>query len=97
MAIKKKKAVVKKLVKKSIKPKKQEKPIGVVAHYYDHIKVGVITLFAPLKQGDGIRIMGGEKTDFNQKVESIQMDHEEIKKGKKGFQKRNSCSSRRSY
>src|SRR6185295_12624519 len=60
------------------------KPVGKVTHYFDHIKVGVIKLSAPLKAGDEIRIMGGESTDFNQEVKSMQMDHEEIKKAAKG-------------
>lgn len=79
------KKVVKKIVRKSIHPVvKMGKPIGLVTHYYDHIKVGVIKLSAPLKEGDEIRIMGGEATDFNQTVKSMQMDHKEIKKAPKG-------------
>ena len=35
-------------------------------------------------EGDEIRIMGGENTDFNQKVQSMQVDHKEVKKAKKG-------------
>ena len=60
------------------------KLVGKVTHYFDHIKVGVIKLSAPIKIEDEIRIMGGEATDFNQKVVSMQMDHEEIKKAPKG-------------
>lgn len=62
----------------------KKKPIGRVTHYFDKLKVGVIKLSAPLKAGDEIRIMGGEGTDFNQVVKSMQMDHEEIKKAPKG-------------
>ena len=60
------------------------KLIGKVTHYFDHIKVGVIKLSAPLKVGDEIRIMGGQATDFNQPIKSMQMDHKEIKKAPKG-------------
>lgn len=62
----------------------KQKPIGEVTHYFSHIKVGVVKLSAPLSQGDEIRIMGGENTDFNQTVDSMQVDHKEIKKAKKG-------------
>ena len=37
-----------------------------------------------MSQGDEIRIIGGESTDFNQKVDSMQVDHKEVKKAKKG-------------
>lgn len=78
---------MKKQTKKPIKKiviKKPGKPVGVVMHYYDHIKVGVIKLSAPLAEGDEIRIMGGENTDFNQTVKSMQVDHKPVKKAKKG-------------
>ena len=79
------KKAVKKVARKIIGPViKMGKPIGVITHYYDHIKVGVIKLLAPLKVGDEIRVMGGEATDFNQPVKSMQMDHKEIKKAPKG-------------
>ena len=60
------------------------KLIGEVTHYFDKIGVAVIKLDAPLKVGDNIRISGGESTDFNQEVESMEVEHEKIKKAKKG-------------
>lgn len=63
---------------------KEEKPIGRVVHFFDKISVAVIKLDAPLKEGDAIRIVGGEKTDFEQEVKSIEVDHKKIKKAKKG-------------
>lgn len=90
---KSKKSVAKKMRPVSLKKKakkpaklviKAGKPAGKVVHYYDHIKVAVIKLSAPLAVGDEIRIMGGESTDFNQSVASMQMDHEKIKKAQKG-------------
>lgn len=63
---------------------KKEKPIGKITHYFSKIEVAVITLSAPLKVGDTIRIAGGEATDFEQEVESMQIDHKEVKSGKKG-------------
>lgn len=60
------------------------KLIGKVSHYFDKIGVAVIELIAPLAVGDTIRIIGGESTDFNQEVESMEVEHEKIKKAKKG-------------
>jgi|SRR3989344_1005981 len=60
------------------------KLVGKIAHYFSNISVGVIKLSAPLSEGDQIRIMGGENTDFNQEVESMQVDHKAVKKAKKG-------------
>lgn len=73
-------------------PKEKKEPalpsagklIGKITHYFSNIEVGVIKLSAPLKQGDEIRIMGGESTDFNQKVVSMQVDHKEVKTAKNG-------------
>ena len=63
---------------------KEGKLVGVITHYFSNIQVGVIKLSAPLKQGDEIRIVGGESTDFNQAVDSMQVDHKEVKSAKKG-------------
>ena len=66
-------------------PKKEEgKLVGKISHYFSNIGVGVIDLTAPLKEGDEIRIVGGEETDFNQQVESMQVDHKPVKSAKKG-------------
>jgi len=64
--------------------KEKGKLIGKISHYFSNIEVGVIDLSAPLKEGDEIRIVGGEETDFNQQVESMQVDHEKVKSAKKG-------------
>lgn len=69
---------------KSKKSKKEGKLIGKVVHYFSHIEVSVIKLSAPLSEGDIIRIVGGENTDFEQNVASMQIEHEKIKKAKKG-------------
>ncbi len=61
----------------------KEKQIGKITHYFDHIGVGVIELTSPLNLGDEIHIIGGER-DFVQKVDSMQIEHENIKKAKKG-------------
>lgn len=66
-------------------PKNEEgKLIGKVSHYFSNIQVAVIDISSPLKEGETIRITGGEDTDFNQTVESMQVEHEKIKTAKKG-------------
>ena len=66
------------------KAKKAEKLIGKVTHYFSNIEVAVINLSSALKEGDDIRITGGENTDFTQTVGSMQIDHEKVKSAKKG-------------
>jgi len=63
---------------------KKEKPIGKITHYFSNIEVAVINLAASLKDGDNIRIVGGQETDFEQEVGSMQIDHKEVKSAKKG-------------
>jgi len=74
---------IKKVSKKIVKIKKQ-KLIGRITHYFSNIEVAVIKIISPLKVKDKIRIVGGQETDFDQKVVSIQVDHKEVKIGKKG-------------
>ncbi len=63
---------------------KNGKLVGKITHYFSHINVAVIDVSASLSQGDEIRIIGGQNTDFNQKIDSMQVDHKEVKKAKKG-------------
>jgi len=80
-----KKAVkIKKSPKIALKPKKIGKLIGKITHYFSNIEVAVINLDSPLKNGDKIRVIGGQETDFEQKVKSIQIDYKEVKSAKKG-------------
>lgn len=64
--------------------KEEGKLIGKISHYFSNIGVGVIDLTAPLKEGDEIRIVGGEETDFTQQVDSMQIEHEKVKSAGKG-------------
>jgi putative protease len=85
----KKKIVKKKIVKKVVKkPAKivKEKKLGKVTHYFDKIKVAVIKFSDVFSVGDSLRIKGGEKTDFKQKIVSMELDGKKIKKAKKGQQ-----------
>ena len=64
--------------------KKEGKLIGKITHYFSDIEVCVIELLGALKEGDEIRVIGGEDTDFTQSVGSMQVDHKKVKTGKKG-------------
>ena len=61
-----------------------EKEIGVVSNYFDHVGVAAIKLGAVLKVGDKIHITGGEETDFEQEIDSMQAQHKKVEKAKKG-------------
>ncbi len=66
-------------------PSKEEgKLVGRITHYFSNIGVAVIDLADSLKEGDTIRIEGGEETDFTQTVDSMQSEHKEVKSAKKG-------------
>lgn len=66
------------------KDKEEGKLIGKISHYFSHISVAVIDLSGVLKEGDTIRITGGENTDFNQEIDSMEVDHKKVKTTKKG-------------
>lgn len=61
----------------------EEVLIGEITHYFRKIQVAVLKLSKSLEVGDEIRIQGGE-IDFTQKVESMEMDHQKVKKAKAG-------------
>ena len=62
---------------------KKEKEIGKVTHFFDKIGVCVIELNSGLSVGGKIRIKG-VTTDFEQVVESMQVQHDSVQKAKKG-------------
>jgi putative protease len=62
--------------------KEEGKLIGKISHYFSNIGVAVIELSDALKAGDKIRIVGGE-TDFEQVVDSMEVDHKKVDKAKK--------------
>ncbi|MCD6539136.1 MAG: hypothetical protein J7K37_00295 [Candidatus Omnitrophica bacterium] len=61
----------------------QEKEIGKITHYFGKISVGIIELADSLKVGDNIHIKGVH-TDFTQKVESMQIEHQNVEEAKAG-------------
>jgi len=61
----------------------QPQEVGKVTHFFSKISVAVIELKAQLSVGDKIRIMG-PTTDSEQTVESMQIEHENVKTAKAG-------------
>ncbi|MDA2936335.1 hypothetical protein MYX06_03905 [Patescibacteria group bacterium AH-259-L05] len=61
----------------------KEKQIGKITHYFGKIGVGVVELTKKLKVGDTIHVTGGSR-DFTQEVKSMQVEHENVEKAKKG-------------
>ena len=57
--------------------------VGEVSHYFTKVQVAVIEVTAPLKVGDEISVEGAT-TNFTQKVDSMQIEHEEVEQAKKG-------------
>ena len=61
----------------------EQKLVGKITHYFDKISVAIVELSGVLKVGDRIHIKGNS-TDFEQDISSIQIEHENVKKAKKG-------------
>ena len=53
------------------------KRIGEVTHFYDRLSVAVLKLTEPICVGDRVHLLG-HHTDFQQKVESLQIEHQEV-------------------
>lgn len=64
-------------------PPKKEKLVGKISHYFGNIGVAVIELSKTLKVGDTIRIVGGT-VDFDQQIESMEIDHKKVNTAKSG-------------
>jgi len=57
--------------------------VGRVTHYFSRIGVAVVELKAPLKLGDKILIRGAT-TNFEQTVESMQVEHKPVQEAGPG-------------
>lgn len=65
------------------KTDKKEKEVGKVSHYYGHLEVGIVELKSEISKGEKIHIKG-HSTDIEQEVESMQVEHKDVDKAKKG-------------
>ena len=57
--------------------------VGKIIHFYDKIGVAVVEILDTLAAGETIKISGHGK-EFTQTVNSMQIEHEQIKEAKKG-------------
>jgi U32 family peptidase len=60
-----------------------EKKIGTITHFFDKISVGIIKLDDKLRIGDKVKFQGS-KTNFEQEISEMQIEHEKIEEAKKG-------------
>lgn len=60
-----------------------EKLVGRVTHYYKRIGVAIVEVSGRLKVGDTIHVKGGT-TDFEQTVDSMEIEHEPIEVAQAG-------------
>jgi len=57
--------------------------VGHVTHFFSKISVAVVELTAPLAAGDHI-VFKGPNTDFEQTVESMQIEHANVQGAEAG-------------
>jgi putative protease len=57
--------------------------VGHITHFFSKISVAVVELTAPLTTGDRI-LVKGPATDFEQVVESMQIEHKDIQRAEAG-------------
>jgi len=61
----------------------KEKKVGEVLHHFGKIGVAALKVKAEIKVGDTLHIKG-HTTDFEQMVDSMQIEHDSVQKVKKG-------------
>jgi hypothetical protein len=57
--------------------------IGSITHFFSKISVAIVELTAPLNVGETILIKG-PTTDFEQVVDSMQIEHQNVQHAEKG-------------
>lgn len=57
--------------------------VGCITHFFSRIGVAVVELTEPLAVGDSI-LVKGPSTDFEQSVESMQIEHKNIQRAEAG-------------
>ena len=57
--------------------------VGHVTHFFSRISVAIVELTAPLTVGDRI-LVKGPSTDFEQVVDSMQIEHQNIQRAEPG-------------
>ncbi len=62
---------------------KEQKPIGVVTHYYGGLGVAIVKFNKKVKTGERVHFKG-HTTDFEETLKSMQFDHKEVQEAGKG-------------
>jgi putative protease len=61
-----------------------EERVGTVTHYYGHLSVAAVRMESgSLRMGDMIHVVG-RTSDFRQRVESMQIEHEAVSEVRAG-------------
>jgi putative protease len=60
-----------------------EQEIGVVTHFFSKISVAIVKLNDALKVGETIHVKGAHD-DFNQVIDSMQVEHQNVSEAKIG-------------
>lgn len=61
----------------------ERKPIGEVVHYFGGLGVAVVKFKKKFTAGEKVCFKGAT-TDFTQKIDSMQLDHKEVKEAGRG-------------
>ena len=61
-----------------------DQKLGTVTHFYDKINVAIVDVESDINIGDKIKFVRGGEELFEQSVDSMQIEHEEIQNSKKG-------------
>lgn len=64
-----------------------DQKVGKISHYYNHLGVAIIEVEASFSVGDTLKFTRhkNEEELFQQKVDSIQVEHQQIDKAEKGM------------
>lgn len=65
------------------KTPKLPKPIGEVTHFFGHLGVVIVKFTVPVEAGTKLHYQGAT-TDFTEVAKSMQYDHADVAKAKKG-------------
>lgn len=57
--------------------------VGKVTHYYNNAKVAIVEVEGDIKVGDVVKFVG-HRADFEQPLESMQVNHQQVESAKKG-------------
>ncbi len=64
--------------------KKEGKLVGVITHFFPHVSAAVLSVEAPIKVGDKVKIVAPSGKEFEQEVTSMQIDRADISEAKAG-------------